>query len=165
MLSVIAIFTIALNIHLAYKWATESPDNTCVPATLHRIFPDISFRELTRRCNLRENGVYINDMENAWRKLSTNDLVIVYDIYQLEAGDTTNTHLIDFNKSYLWAGIFDGVGHVALIQYSSNMVTFSHSQFYEGTTNYYLTNVDLTNFYRNTLRIYTAPEIDVVRFK
>jgi hypothetical protein len=142
-------------------------DNNCVPATYSRIFPTYTEAEMNRICKWQPEGTQLKDMLAAWNVLTTNKLVKLYDSLSIVDPDMVVQDLaITFDRPYLWMGTYTTNFHCALVWFTPTNVMFSHSQLEPGTTNYYVTPMDYTNFFEKTYRVYTAPELNErIRFR
>jgi hypothetical protein len=136
----------------------EMPPGACVPATLHRIFPDTSLRKIMRLCSYNEQGTFMTNVPVAWRALSTNALVKKYDVFSTDTNGVDMTLM--FGKPYLWIGNYEGAGHCALVSFSETNVLMSHSQCYTNTTNYFVVEMDYRMFFGTTWIILDAPELN-----
>lgn len=133
--------------------------NDCVPQTLQRIFPGHSLKELKALCDTKSDGTTFRGLTNAWHKLSTNELIVTYSTLT-NIPDTSEKEHISMVNPYIWIGQFQGGGHCALIKFTPTNVLFSHSEYYPGTTNYYNTEMEYTNFFKRTYLIFKAKELN-----
>lgn len=134
------------------------PYNDCVPATLHRIFPERSLSELNKLCKLEREGSNLTNVLAAWSVISTNGLELQYSA--VEDVKVENSGKIAFGIPYLWIGKFNTNWHCALVSFTETNAIFSHSQFYPGTTNYYVTEMEYYDFFERTLLLYRAKELN-----
>lgn len=151
---------------LGWQIVTTKKDleyNDCVPATLQRVFPTYSLQELRSLCQTITAGTALSNVFSSWEYLSTNALEVHYSAAADYVAITNSA--VRFDIPYLWIGIYQSNGHCALIRFTPTNVLFSHSQFYEGTTNYYVTDMNYYDFFDRTLLILHANEInESIRF-
>jgi hypothetical protein len=83
------------------------------------------------------SGTYGIDISKTWNKLYPNHPLILILSAAGEPYMDTN-YSIEFEKPYLWVGKHEQGNHCALMFFNTNGIDLSHSQFIEGTTNYYL---------------------------
>jgi hypothetical protein len=152
----IALFFLGWQMFDSYRdYQNKVPDHGCMPATLQRIFPNHTVREMVNLCKTTDVGTPLENIFPAWKALSTNELVIEYSA--LEQYKCENETILKFGVPYLWVGVWDS-GHVALVSFETNKVTFSHSQFYDGTTNYVVVDMDWATFFSKTYVVFSSPE-------
>lgn len=132
------------------------PVQDCVPATLHRVFPERSYEEIVKLCKTERTGTELTNLVSVWKSLSTNELTPVYSVFPTIKAKEEG---IQFDHPYLWIGEYDGGNHCALVKFSSTDVKMSHSQFLEGSTNYYLVGFDYKSFFEKTFIIYSSEEL------
>lgn len=132
--------------------------NDCAPQTLQRVFPSHSFSEIKRICRTDSTGTTYVNLTNAWNKLSTNQLIVTYS--SLTNIPVMEEEHVNFDHPYIWLGSFQGGGHCALIKFTPTNVLFSHSEFVPGTTNYYKTSMDYSNFFVRTYVILKAKDLN-----
>ena len=154
---IICLFFLGWQMMDSYRDCQNSiPDHGYMPATLHRIFPNKTVRQLMKVCDTTPVGTPLANLYPAWEKLSTNKLVVEYSA--LPDYPCGNESALKFNTPYLWVGIWES-GHIALVSFETNGVTFSHSQFYDGTTNYVVTEMDWPTFFEKTYVVFSSPEL------
>lgn len=154
---IICIFIVAFLARIGYTaFQNRIPDQDCIPATVQRVFPSHSLREMVRLMNTDKDGSTMADLEAAWPRLSTNQLYIVYSgTPQIKAIDEKIQH----NHPYLWIGLGEDKLHCALVKFGETNVVVSNSQFLSGTTNYYTVSMDYDTFYSNTMAIYNSKDL------
>lgn len=142
------------------------PYQDCVPATLQRIFPQYTLKQMRYLCQTERDGTYVTNLVRAMYTISTNDLEIIYNKQDVIDGTTNNTSFLVY-KPYLWVGTFtNGAGHCALIKFYPTNAVLSNSQFVQGTTNYYLTSLSYDEFFEVTDVVFDSKDIkDDIRFR
>lgn len=137
----------------------------CAPATLSRIFPNVNEHTMQKLCHTTYKGTSYENITNAFVSLSTNPLTLVFpEVNHIELSNV----ILDTEKPYLWIGRYKENGvyynHMCIIKVTETNVLYSHSQYYLGTTNYYVVPIDDLEFMTNTFFIYSSEDIDKVRF-
>jgi hypothetical protein len=145
------IFILIIN---QYKNDNKPRVTDCVPATLQRIFPQYSLKQMRKICKTDKEGTTLKDFLNAWDTLSTNELIILFNKENLEYGITNNISFTMYT-TYLWIGRGESNGHCALLQFTPTNAIISNSDFIAGTTNY-----DLQIMSHKTLLNYTFLILD-----
>lgn len=143
----------------------KHPVQDCVPATLQRIFPTYTSKQLREMCQTQREGTTMAGMLRAWNKITTNKL---YALFNIEDVDYNKTNKVTFQmgKPYLWAGEFQQGGHCALVVFTPTNAILSNSEFMPKTTNYYQFEMTYKEFFHATLVVLTSKAIpDNIRLK
>jgi hypothetical protein len=136
----------------------------CAPATMSRVFPEYNVKQMRTICKTDRTGTIVQDLLDGWKKVSTNELAIVYSHEELAEGKSKQVRF-GLNKTYMWFGILQKSGHCALVQFAPDEVTISNSEFLTGTTNYFLVSMTYEDFFNKTYFVCEAPELSNARFK
>lgn len=155
---IIAILVIALLCRIGYTiYDNTHPYQNCIPATMHRVFPSHSIKEIGMLCDTKRDGTYLDEIPLAWAKLSTN---FVYAVYSAFPTIKSTDEELSFTHPYLWVGNYDKGAHCALVTFTQTNVIMSHSQFIPGTTNYYKVTMDYETFFKKTYVVYTSKDLN-----
>jgi hypothetical protein len=142
----------------------KHPFADCAPATMSRIFPEYNVKQMRAICKTERDGTIVQDLMDGWKKVSTNDLNIVYRHEEIVEGKSKQLRF-GLDKTYMWFGILQSGGHCALIKFTPEEVTISNSDYLPGTTNYFLVSMTYEEFFDKTYFVLEAPELNNVRFK